>query len=133
MIDIEFDVFDTVADELRVMYPDIFVTGDLSASPAQFPAVSIVEINNSVINSVRTTNIENAARVAYEVNVYSDKIGYNKMEAKSILAVADGVFSRMGFTRTFCNPIQNLENRNVYRIVARYEAIVDKNFWIYQS
>lgn len=133
MIDIEFAVYNAVVEDLKLMYPDIYATGDISSSPAKFPAVSIVEINNSVVQSARTINIENAVSVAYEVNVYSNKTGYNKIEAKEILAVVDGSFARLGFTRSFCNPIQNLEDKNIFRIVARYEAVVDKNFCIYQN
>lgn len=133
MIDVEFAVYNAVVSELRMMYPDVFATGDVSSSPAKFPAVSIVEINNSVFLPARTKNIENAVSVAYEVNVYSNKIGYGKVEAKEILSVIDNSFQKLGFTRTFCNPVQNLEDTNIYRIVARYEAVIDKDFWIYQS
>ena len=133
MIDIEFAVYNAVVSELKLVYPEIFATGDLSSSPARFPAVSIVEINNSVLRSARTINIENAVSVAYEVNVYSNKAGYNKIEAKEVLAVIDDAFQKLGFTRTYCNPIQNLEDKNIYRIVARYEAVVDKDFCIYQN
>ena len=133
MIDVEFAVYNAVTTDLKLMYPDIFATGDLSASPARFPAVSIVEINNSVFQSARTKTIENAASVAYEVNIYSNKTGYNKIEAKEILAVVDSSFQNLGFTRTFSNPVQNLEDRNIYRIVTRYEAVIDKDFWIYQN
>lgn len=133
MIDIEFAVYNAVVEDLKLMYPDISATGDISSSPAKFPAVSIVEINNSVVQSARTINIENAVSVAYEVNVYSNKIGYNKIEAKEILAAVDSSFTRLGFTRTFSNPVQNLEDKNIFRIVARYEAVVDKDFCIYQN
>lgn len=133
MIDVEFAVYNAVTSDLKLMYPEIFATGDLSSSPARFPAVSIVEINNSVFIGARTNNIENAVSVSYEVNVYSNKTGYNKIEAKEILAVVDDSFRKLGFTRTFSNPIQNLEDRNIYRIVARYEATIDKDFWIYQN
>ena len=60
MIDIEFDVFDAVADRLREQYPGIFITGDVSFSPARFPAVSVVETGNSVVSNMRTSVIENA-------------------------------------------------------------------------
>ena len=133
MIDIEFDVFDAVADKLRLQYERIYVTGDVSFFPARFPAVSVVEKSNSVVSSMRTNVIENAALLMYEVNVYSNKIGYNKMEAKEILAVVDDVFSGLGFTRTYSNPVQNLEDKDVFRIVARYQATVDKDLWIYQN
>lgn len=133
MTDIEFAVYNAVTEDLKMMYPNIFATGDISSSPARFPAVSIVEINNSVVQRMRTANIENAVSVAYEVNVYSNKVGYNKTEAKEILSVIDESFAKLGFTRTFSNPVQNLEDKNIYRIVARYEAVVDKDFWIYRN
>lgn len=133
MIDIEFDIFDAVADRLRAQYPGIFVTGDVSFSPARFPAVSVVETGNSVVANMRTSVIENAALVMYEVNVYSNKTGYSKIEAKEILSVVDEVLVGLGFTRVYSNPVQNMEDRNVFRIVARYEATVDKDLWIYQS
>lgn len=133
MIDVEFAVYNAITTDLKLMYPDIFATGDLSSSPARFPAVSIVEINNSVLQTARTKTIENAVSVAYEVNIYSNKTGYNKIEAKEILAVVDSSFQNLGFTRTFSNPVQNLEDRNIYRIVTRYEAVIDKDFWIYQN
>lgn len=133
MIDVEFAIYNAVSTELKLIYPDTFTTGDLSAAPARFPAVSIVEINNAVVQSARTKNIENAVSVAYEVNVYSNKVGYNKIEAKEILSVVDSSFQGLGFTRAFCNPVQNLEDRNIHRIVARYEAVIDRDFWIYQN
>lgn len=133
MIDPEFAVYSAVTEDLKLEYPTIYTTGDVSFSPAKFPAVSIVEINNSVLERMRTRTIENAVSVAFEVNVYSNKLGYSKLEAKEILAVIDGSFTRLGFTRTFCNSIQNLEDQNIYRIVARYEAIVDQDFWVYQN
>ena len=133
MIDIENIVFSSIAGVLRAEYPDIFVSGEFTDLPAKFPAVTIVESDNSIVQRMRTTNIENAANVMYEVNVYSNKIGYKKSEAKEILSTIDEEFSRLGFARTMCNPVANLQDATIYRIVARYEAAVDKNFWIYRQ
>lgn len=133
MIDPEFAVYNAVVTELRLMYPDVFATGDVSSTPAKFPAVSIVEISNSVVERMRTKKIENAVAVAFEVNVYSNKIGYSKMEAKEILSTVDEAFVNLGFTRTLCNPMQNLEDKSIYRVVARYEATIDGDNWIYQN
>jgi len=43
----------------------------------------------------------------------------------------DNEFSKIGFTRTMCNPVSNLQDATIYRIVARYEGVADKNFRIY--
>ena len=133
MIDAEFAVYNVVSNDLEAAFSGIYVTGEVSYAPSKFPAVSIVEKSNSIFQRMRTAVIENAVSVMYEVNIYSNKIGYSKMEAKSILAAVDDSFTRLGFTRTFSNPVQNLEDSKIFRIVARYEAVIDRDFTVYQN
>lgn len=130
MIDIENFVFGRIATRLRTKYanadgsPAIFVAGEITDTPARFPAVTVVEANNSVLRSMRTDNVENAASVMYEVNIYSNLTGYRKSQAKEILQEIDAEFAEMGFTRTMANPVSNLQDATIYRIVARYEGVV---------
>lgn len=133
MIDLENDVFANVATILRAAHAGIFVTGEYTPVPPKFPAVSIVEADNRVVESMRTLNIENAVSVMYEVNVYSNKASGKKGEAKAIAATLDEAFAGMGFTRTMKNQVPNLNDATIYRIVCRYEAIIDKDFWIYHN
>ena len=67
------------------------------------------------------------------MNVYSNKTAGKKAEAKAIANTADAVFAEIGFTRTFREQVPNINNATIYRIVCRYEAVIDKNFVIYQS
>lgn len=133
MIDIENDVFDTVAMVLRDEYPGIFVSGEYVETPARFPAVTIVEADNRVLNNMRTLNIENAASSMIEINIYSNKSSGKKAEAKAIAATADETMTSIGYTRTFREQIPNLKDATIYRIVCRYEAVVDKDLWIYHN
>lgn len=133
MIDIEADVFGAVATALREKYPDIFVSCEYNSSPASLPAATISEADNSVYQKMRTTNIENAAQLMYEVNVFSNKIGYKKMEARAIMNTIDEVFARLGFTRTMCNPVPNFQDATIFRLTARYDAVADKDLWIYSK
>lgn len=133
MIDLENDIFTAIATDLRTAYPGIFVTGEYVPVPSRFPAVSIVEADNRVFEQMRTLNIENAARVMYEVNIYSSKTSGKKAEAKAISETVDNLFSSIGFTRTFRNQVPNMNDATIYRIVCRYEAIIDKDFWIYHN
>ncbi|WP_283619356.1 hypothetical protein [Flavonifractor plautii] len=135
MIDIENQVFSTIATALRAQYSGIFVSGEFTDVPARFPAVTIVESDNSVLQKMRTAapNLENAVSLMYEVNVYTNSVGYKKSEAKDIMETIDNEFSEMGFTRTMCNPVSNLQDATIYRIVARYEGVADKNFRIYTN
>lgn len=133
MIDIENDIYTAVAAVLRAAFPNIYVVGEYVPAPPRFPAVSIVEADNRVVTRMRTRNIENAASVMYEVNIYSNKASGKKSEAKAIAATLDEKFAEIGFTRTMKEQVPNLNDATIYRIVCRYEAIVDKDLWIYQS
>ena len=137
MIDIENDVFSTVASALRGAYSEISIYGEFVETPAKFPAVTIVESDNRILERMRTTKIENAVSVMYELNVYSNKSSNKKAEAKEIVDTADTVFESLGFTRTFREQIPNLKDATIYRIVCRYEAVVapgySGNYLVYQN
>lgn len=133
MIDIENEVFNTVATAVRKQYPNIYMTGEYIKSPPKFPCVSLIENDNQAYNATRdTSSNENHVVVVYEVNVYSNKIGGKKAECKAILALIDDNMSKFGFTRSFYNPVPNGEDATIYRIVARYRAIVSKDKTIYR-
>ena len=133
MIDLENDIFDYAAKALRAAHTGIDVAAEYVELPAKFPHVSIVEADNRILERMRTNNIENAASVMYEVNIYSNKASGKKSEAKAITNTLDDVLSSIGFTRTFREQVPNLRDATIYRIVCRYEAVIDKNFVIYQS
>lgn len=136
MIDVEGLVFSQIAQAVRDKFGKDFVSmySQKTSAPAKFPAVTIVEQDNNVYQRARTTNIENAVSVMYEVNVFSNVYtGERKTQAKSILATIDQKFAEMGFTRTMSTPADNLQDNTITRYVARYEAVVDKDFWIYQN
>lgn len=131
MIDVENIIFAKIANVLRAAYSGILVTGEFTDVPARFPAVIVVESDNSVLTKQSTLNIENAVNVMYEVNVFTNTVGKKKSEAKAIMAAIDDEFSKMNFIRTMCNPVSNLQDATIYRMVARYEAVIDRDFWIY--
>lgn len=133
MIDVESIVFSQVAEALRLTFPGIFVSGEYVDTPAKFPAVTIVESDNAVVQRMRTTKIENAVTLMYEVNVYTNTVGYKKSEAKDIMESIDNEFVKLGFARTMCNPISNLSDATIYRMVSRYTATVDKDLWVYRA
>ena len=133
MIDLENDIFSYVANAIRAEYPGCYVVGEFVETPARFPAVTLVEADNRVLSRMRTENIENAAYVMWEMNVYSNKASGKKAETKEIANMADELLSAIGFTRIFREQVPNLKDATIYRIVCRYEAVIDKNFVIYQS
>lgn len=133
MIDIESEVFNIVSKATRAKYPKIYMTGEYVKSPPSFPCVSLIETDNQIYRNTRDSgNIENHAQVLYEVNVYSNKTSGKKAECKAIIAFIDTQMEALGFTRTLMNPVPNEEDATVYRMVARYRAIVSKEKIIYR-
>lgn len=133
MIDIEAEVFGIVSSDVRVKYPKVYMTGEYVKSPPSFPCVSLIETDNQVYRNTRDSGcIENHAQIQYEVNVYSNRTSGKKAECKEIISLIDSKMEKLGFTRTFMNPVPNEQDATIYRMIARYRAIVSKNKTIYR-
>lgn len=133
MIDIEVQVFNQIAPVLRAEFPDIFVTGEYVNAPSRFPAVYISEMDNTVNRASRdTSNIENFADVMYQVDIYSNKNKGKKSECKAIAAIIDEQFTALGFTRSYLNPVPNMDDATIYRMTGRWIATVSKHHVVYR-
>ena len=125
MIDIETLVFNKVANALKSEYSTISVYGEYVSAPSVFPCVCLVEDDNYILESTSDEITENHVKVMYTLTVYSNKESGKKEEAKNIMNTADEVMLGLNFNRTMRSQIPN-EDRTIYRVVARYEAVVEK-------
>lgn len=133
MISPESELFTRIAIAVRLAYPEAYVSGEYVPQPPRFPAVSIIEQNNSVFLPGRDSGaIENFAEVMYQVDVYSNKVQGKKAECKAIAALIDEQFVKYGFTRTFLNPVQNINEPSIYRMTGRYQAVVGRDNFVYR-
>jgi len=128
MIDAENLIFSKIAAVLRAAYSGIFVTGENVAAPSSFPAVSIVEADNSLY--ARTKDLagnENHSVLMYEINCYSNLSSGKKAQCKSIMALVDTEMQKLGFVRVGRSPME-LPNADVskYRMNARYRGVISK-------
>lgn len=138
MIDIENDVFDIVSTALKAEYPNLKVSGEYEAIADKLPAVTIAQEDSRIVEDMRTIYIENAIHVMFQLDVYSNKVATRKSEAKAIMSLADDAMSELGFTRTFLEPTPNFNDSRIFRLTARYEAIVgdgaeEGTYLIYQN
>jgi len=133
MIDIENEVFNTVASVVRAAYPGIYMVGEYVKTPPKFPCVSLVEMDNQSYQATEDSgSSENHASVMYEVNIYSNKSVGKKSECKAIAALIDERMLALGFARTMLQPIPNLDDATIYRMVGRYSAVISKNKSVYR-
>lgn len=130
MIDCEYEVYTRLSHRLKKKYNHISTSGEYVASPPMFPHVSIVQTDSGTYRKTRDSGGEHHARVEFEINVYSNKAGHRKEECKNIINIINDVMTEMNFGRTSLSPVVNLLDVNIYRIVARYSAVVDDtNFY----
>lgn len=133
MIDIENQVFSRIAARLRKTFKGIYVTGEYVKTPSSFPAVSLIEMDNAPLRRTQTSDsVENHVELMYEVNVYSNKAAGKKTECKKIAGMVDEEMAAMGFTRTMLNPIPNMDDATIYRILGRYKAVVSTKNVLYR-
>ena len=126
MIDIENIVVNKVIEELTNVFENITVSSEETKVPASFPAVFILEKSNTIYLDSRDENKENHANIMIQADIYDNDISSKKSNCKAIAAHLDEVMQSIGFTRTMCEPIANLEDATIYRITARYTAVVSK-------
>ena len=133
MIEFESEIFNAVVMVVREKHPDIYMVGEYVKTPPQFPCVSLVEMDNQTYQRTEDSgSSENHVSVMYEVNIYSNKTVGKKSECKEIAAVIDEQMLALGFARTMLQPIPNLDDATIYRMVGRYSAIISKDKVIYR-
>lgn len=133
MIDCEAQIFSGVATSLRSEHEGIYVAGAAISVPKSFPAVTLVEDDNSTYTQTLDSGGEKHATVLYTANVYSNKTPGGKSECKSIMATIDSEMSKLGFYRVGCAPMEAPNaDPSIYRMVARYRATISNNEIIYR-
>ena len=133
MINIENEIFNIVSTKVRDEFPNIYMSGEYVKSPPSFPATSLVEMDNTSYASTQTScENENHVSLMYEVNTYSNKVKGKKSECKEIMTLIDKEMTALGFTRTMLQPIPNMDDATIYRMTARYKAVVSKDKTIFR-
>ena len=133
MVNIEAEIFNIVAKAVRSAYPNAYVVGEYVKSPSRFPCVSIEEINNVAYDRTQSSySLENHADITYEVNIYSNKSSGKKSECKGIASLIDNELATLGFSRIMLQPIPNMDDATIYRMLGRYRGVVSKDKYVFR-
>lgn len=128
MLDFENEIFTAVATDLREKHEGVVVKGEYVRSPAEFPMAALSESENVMVdNLMDSSGEEKYAGLGYRLQVFSNKVGGKKAEAKAIFATADERLRGMGFRRKSYTTTPEIYNSTIFSITATYEAIVDTN------
>lgn len=133
MIDVESVIFNQVAEAFSAEFPNGSRYGEATDAPAKLPCLTLVEVDNYTYEQSLTAEMkEHDAWIVYEANAYSNKDGGAKQECKAIMELVDNQMMSLGFTRMFCNQTKNT-NTKIYRMTARYRAVVSEEYRIYRN
>ena len=133
MIDKLNEVFTNVATKVRDQHTGVTVTGEYTRKPSKFPAVTLDETQNVVVDRLEdSSNAEKFAGVTYRLQVFSNKKTGKKAEARSIFATADAEMRRIGFQRVTYTTTPEIYDSTIYNISATYEAIVSADGYVYK-
>ena len=133
MIDFQNEIFTNVATAVRSGHKGVTVTGEYTRSPSKFPTVTLDEIENVTVEElVDSSDEEKYSGLGYRLQVFSNKVGGKKAEAREIFATADEQMRGMGFRRITYSTTPEIYDSTIYSITATYEAIVDVNGVIYK-
>lgn len=133
MIDYQNETFTAVATAVRSNHKGTSVSGEYTRKPSSFPAVTLDEIENVTVgNLVDSSHEEKFAGVTYRLQVFSNKVGGKKSEAREIFATADSVIRGLGFRRITYTTTPEIYDSTIYSINATYEAIVSADGVVYK-
>ena len=129
MNDFEVQVFNRVHPSVAPLCaPNMFVSKQIISATA-FPAASLVEIDNYTNRRKQTsTPVENVSRIVYQFEAHA----MSKSECRAVFAAADEAMIAMNFSRISGQYIDNPNNPDISRYVARYEAEVDREGNLYR-
>ena len=133
MVDFNNEIFTAVATSVRNKHTGTTVTGEYTRMPSKFPAVTLDEIQNVMVDRLEdSSNAENFAGVTYRLQVFSNKRTGKKAEAREIFATADAEMRRMGFRRVTYATTPEIYDSTIYNITATYEAVVSAAGYVYK-
>ena len=137
MIDIEIPVFNAVYDAVQGEYPSCAIYNDRPQSMVKFPAVVLVEQDNTrypegvlprdeeifLVTRFDDVPAEKYAEIMYQVDIFCDDQKGAKTKCKSIAALVDSVLTGLNFNRMSLSPMPNTDP-NIIRYTGRYRAVV---------
>lgn len=117
------DVWNRVLTNIKISVSDICknVTNSNSGAMPDFPAVSVVQLDNPTVES-DFNDSENAVNSSIEIQAFSNE---SLNEAREIINLACDSMNVMGYKRTYGpTEIKNVEDVNIKRMVARFSRFI---------
>lgn len=102
-------------------------SNDWVKQPEKLPWVTFCEEDNRTeIRYHDTANEENAVRLTYQVDVWTNREAQRKKDGRKIVKAIDDELLAMGFRRTYLNNDPSLSDGTLYRYIGRYSTVAEQ-------
>ena len=131
MIDFSNPIFNRIAEKVRAVHGDgVKVIGEYIDIPTDFPCVAIDEIYN--VPTELDSGEQKYAAVTYRVQVFSNKRGGKRAQAREIYStVADEMYAMNLMGKTYTTT-PDVYNANIYQIRGTFEGAIRKDGMIFR-
>lgn len=125
MIDPERPIYDAVAKAVRLAVAGAVCSPQKVSELANFPFFEFVMLGNvEDVESRDLENNENAARVMFQADAYSNLARDAQTQCKAMIAACDTVLRPLGYFRSYMTPETPPAVSGVTRYTARYEGLI---------
>lgn len=131
MIDYSNEVFNTAAKDLRSLYSGIQVIGEYVETPAQFPTVTLDEIQNVPVH-LDSGATNRYARVVYRSQIFCNGEG-KRQKARMIYDSLDRILMSVGLFAKSYTTTPAIYNSEIYCITATHEGVIGEDGVIYRN
>lgn len=131
MIDYSNEIFNTAAKNLRSLHRGIKIVGEYVESPAQFPTVTLDEIQNVPVH-LDTAATNKYARVVYRSQIFCNGEGKRK-RAREIYDSLDRILMSVGLVAKTYSTTPAIYNSEIYCITATHEGVIGEDGIIYRN
>lgn len=116
-------IFNYIENAVNLQDRPVYCTSRIEIIPPSFPAAYISEVSRYDRGSVNLCRTDKMKFVTWEAQVFSNLTVGAVDEANSIMTDIDDAFAHLGFTQTYCYPIDNADP-TIYRLVARWNRLI---------
>ena len=101
----------------------VYCASRLEIVPSGFPAAYLFEISRYDRGAINLTRTDKMKFITWEAQVFSNLTVGAVDEAHEVMDDIDEAFAHLGFTQTYCQPIDNADP-TIYRLVGRWTRLI---------
>lgn len=116
-------IFNFIDTAVNTESRPVYCTSRVEIVPPSFPAAYLSEIERSDRGAINLTRTDRMKFITWEAQVFSNLTVGAVDEAHDIMADIDDAFAHLGFTQTFCYPVDNADP-TIYRLVGRWTRLI---------